>query len=687
VGELDIGAADHADGFDDPVGIILEPGLKFGGDGEHGRDAEGIAGVHPHGIDILDETDGDHPVFGVADHLQLEFLPAEDRFLDEDLVDHAGGKAAAGDDAQFFDVVDQSAAGAAEGVGGSDHDRVTEVGGDAFRLFDGERGGAAGHIDPQFVHGFLEGDAVFAFLDGVGLDADDPDAEAVEHAGALASCEERFRPVWPPRLGSKASGRSFSMISVKGLDVERLDVGGVGRARIGHDRGRVRVHQHDLVAEAAQGFAGLGAGIIELAGLADHDRSGTDDQDFVDVSAFGHGSAAVGVDSRGFGILFRPADKVTAVERGMAPALEDGVRIGGGNVPKTAGGELDRAAVGFGDFDAGHDLGIDERQAGVLLTSVDADGGGADVRAALGEDGVGHAGLGFDEVEADFEADAEAVEKVFPVRAADDERHALFASELPEFAFPATPEWPEMNVGDAPDVVALVDKHAAVEGLGVKALDAVTAGGMGAEIDRLVRVDEQDIDDRAIVADTPHGPGIGHRRIGLLLFGIKNREAAERRVLMEGDEWLPLGFAGARHREQSGSAILGARGRGAEHTFEHDVFGNVEDILDQVIAGRDEDDAAAVLGRCFHGPDKRSGVVGVAVPAGAEIPDVVSAGRIGGGAREIRGLGRGVSPGAEGGEGGGEGGLAEEATTGDVWEVHVALEYSVEDGPWGGGNT
>ncbi len=28
-----------------------------------------------------------------------------------------------------------------------------------------------------------------------------------------ASCEERFSPDWPPRFGSRASGRSFSMIS------------------------------------------------------------------------------------------------------------------------------------------------------------------------------------------------------------------------------------------------------------------------------------------------------------------------------------------------------------------------------------------------------------------------------------------------------------------------------------------
>ncbi len=97
-----------------------------------------------------------------------------------------------------------------------------------------------------------------------------------------------MRPVCPPRLGRRASGRSFSMISVSDCDRQRLDVGDVRHAGVGHDRGRVGVDQDDLVAEAAQGLAGLGSGIIELAGLADDDGAGADNQHFLDVIASGH---------------------------------------------------------------------------------------------------------------------------------------------------------------------------------------------------------------------------------------------------------------------------------------------------------------------------------------------------------------------------------------------------------------
>ena len=43
-----------------------------------------------------------------------------------------------------------------------------------------------------------------------------------------------------------------------------------------------------FVALFAQRLAGLGAGVIELAGLTDDDRAGADDEDALDVCAFWH---------------------------------------------------------------------------------------------------------------------------------------------------------------------------------------------------------------------------------------------------------------------------------------------------------------------------------------------------------------------------------------------------------------
>ncbi len=244
--------------------------------------------MHAHGVHVLDEADGDHLVLGVADDFQLQLLPAEHGFLDEDLADHAGGEAAAGDDAQFLDVVDEPAAGAAQGVGRADDHRVAEFGGDLLRLLDAEGRRALRHVDAQALHRFLEDDAVLALLDGVGLDADDAHAVFGQHAG-LGELRGEVQAGLAAEVGQQGVGPLLLDDLGQRLHGERLDVGHVRHAGIGHDRGRVGVHQHDLVAERAQGLAGLGAGIVELAGLADHDRAGADDQDFLDVISSGHG--------------------------------------------------------------------------------------------------------------------------------------------------------------------------------------------------------------------------------------------------------------------------------------------------------------------------------------------------------------------------------------------------------------
>ena len=182
--ELDVGAPDDLDGFNNVVGIFLEPLLERGGDGHHGSRAEGIPRVNSHGVHVFDETHGDAPVFGVSYHLEFQFLPPEHRFLYENLADEAGGDAPPGDGSQLLDIVNQSAAGAPEGISGSDDHGIPQSRGDGLRFLDAVSGLAPGHFDPQAVHGLLEGDAVLTPLDGFRLDPDDTHAVFIEYPGA-----------------------------------------------------------------------------------------------------------------------------------------------------------------------------------------------------------------------------------------------------------------------------------------------------------------------------------------------------------------------------------------------------------------------------------------------------------------------------------------------------------------------
>jgi hypothetical protein len=84
-------------------------------------------------------------------------------------------------------------------------------------------------------------------------------------------------------VGSNASGLLLGDDLLDHLPGDGLDVGRIGRFRVGHDGRRIAVDQDDAVALFAQRLAGLSAGVVELAGLPDDDGAGADDQDALQV--------------------------------------------------------------------------------------------------------------------------------------------------------------------------------------------------------------------------------------------------------------------------------------------------------------------------------------------------------------------------------------------------------------------
>jgi len=287
-GELDVRPARlHADLSHDGDGRVPHALVFDIRQGLGGRDGDGLAGVHAHGVEVLDGADDDHVVGPVAHDLQLILLPAQRRLLQHDFVDHARVQPAFRDDGQLLPVVGDAAARPAEGEGGADDNGEADPGGDGKGLVQGPGKTAFGHAQADPLHGLPELLAVLGLVDDLEGGPDHLHAVPGQHA-ALRHGHGRVEAGLPPQRRQERVRALPGDDPGDGLRRDGLDVSPVRSLRVRHDRGRIAVDEDHLVALLLQRLAGLGSGIVELAGLADDDRARADDQDFLDVRPLRH---------------------------------------------------------------------------------------------------------------------------------------------------------------------------------------------------------------------------------------------------------------------------------------------------------------------------------------------------------------------------------------------------------------
>ena len=257
------------------------------GEGHRRGDGHRVAGVHAHRVDVLDRADDDHVVAAVAHQLELVLLPAEHRLLDEDGVHRGVGQAVGGHPAEHRLVGGDARAEAAHGEAGPDDDRVADLLGGGQRLLDGAADRRARGVGADRPDDVLEDLPVLAAVDRVDVGADELDAVLLQHA-VLVQADGDVERGLPAEGGQQRVGALLGDDLLDELRRQRLDVGGVGDLGVGHDRRRVAVDQADPQPLGAQHAAGLGAGVVELGGLADEDRPGADDHHVLDVGPLRH---------------------------------------------------------------------------------------------------------------------------------------------------------------------------------------------------------------------------------------------------------------------------------------------------------------------------------------------------------------------------------------------------------------
>ena len=279
----------HADFPQTRDGGIAHALILLIGQRQRGRDGNRIPRMHTHRIQIFNGTDDDAIIRAVADHFHFKLFPAQHAFFHQHFTGHGSGQARGDDLFEFFAVIGNAATRAAEREGRANDARQA----DDFQRIPGFRHGvrdfAFRAFNADFRHGIAEFLAVFGFVYHFRLGADQFAAVFFQNAGfgEFQRCIQRSLSA---HGGQQSIGTFLSNNFFHNLNRDRFDIGGIGQPRIGHDCGRVGIHQNHAIALSTERFAGLRAGIVEFAGLAYDDWPGADDHDGFNVSALRHGS-------------------------------------------------------------------------------------------------------------------------------------------------------------------------------------------------------------------------------------------------------------------------------------------------------------------------------------------------------------------------------------------------------------
>ena len=229
----------------------------------------------------------DRRIVVVAHHLELDLLVALDALLDEHLVHRRERQTVAHHLAQLCLIVGEAAARAAQRERRTQHHRITDPCGDRHALLDRRGDLRRKHRLAQRLAQLLEEFAVLGPLDRIERRAQNLHLALLQNA-LLGQLDRQIQT----RLSAQSRNDGVRALVTDDLrhvfQRQRLHVDLVRNVRVGHDRRRVRVREDHLVSLLFERQTRLRARIVELRGLADHDRARPDHHHLSDIFSFRH---------------------------------------------------------------------------------------------------------------------------------------------------------------------------------------------------------------------------------------------------------------------------------------------------------------------------------------------------------------------------------------------------------------
>ncbi len=141
-----------------------------------------VARMNPHRIEILNRTNNNHIIFYVAHYLQLVFLPADEGFLDQDLVLWAEVQAPPDVPLVLSHIVRDVAAGPAERIARPYNGREPYELDYLFRLVPRMGVAAAWHLEAALFHSLFELVSLLGLFDALKICTNHFDAVLFQYA-------------------------------------------------------------------------------------------------------------------------------------------------------------------------------------------------------------------------------------------------------------------------------------------------------------------------------------------------------------------------------------------------------------------------------------------------------------------------------------------------------------------------
>ena len=223
-------------------------------------------------VNVLHVADSDAVSCAVTHYLILDFFPACDTALYQNLSNTGKTKTILQDLTKLVFIVGNSAAASAKGVSRTKNNRIANgIGKCKTILHRGNNLGSCNRL-ADFLHGIFEFLTILSFLNGLGCSTDQSyimffqEAFLIQLHGKVQTCltaQGRKNAVW----------LLFQDQLLYHFYGKRLNVNTVCNIFICHDCSRIGVQKNNLQTFFFQGTAGLCSCVVKLCCLADDDRT------------------------------------------------------------------------------------------------------------------------------------------------------------------------------------------------------------------------------------------------------------------------------------------------------------------------------------------------------------------------------------------------------------------------------